>query len=303
MRRAFLCGFDQVSGRSFEHRRGWIVEKLAELSSTFFTDVAGYAVMSNHYHLVLKSNPNHAQDWPDRDAVKRWCSLFAGHSLVQRYRAGDTLSPAELEQASVFIEQYRARLASLSWFMRCLNESIARMANAEDGCTGRFWEGRFKSQALLDEAALVACMAYVNLNPIRANMADTIEASDYTSVQQQIQAGSKPEAFSEFNTRLKEAESESMPPKQPTLMRFDSQMDRSDELPLSLNDYLRLIDWSGRAIYPDKKGRIPDKYEDFGSATDEPESSAQLSERTGPGLSSRDRNTCRDSASCNQLRT
>jgi hypothetical protein len=84
------------------------------------------------------------------------------------------------------VETYRGRLADLSWYMRVLNESIARMANAEDGVTGRFWEGRFKSQALLDDAAVLTAMAYVDLNPIRAKLAETPETSDYTAIAERL---------------------------------------------------------------------------------------------------------------------
>ena len=186
VRRAFLCGEDHHSAKSFEHRRQWIVDKLYELVEVFAIDLCAYAIMSNHYHLVLHVDGQQAKDWSKDEVIQRWHCLFNGSPLSRRFLRGDRLLPAEQDVLDTQVTIWRERLMNISWFMRVLNESIARRANEEDGCTGRFWEGRFKSQALLDEAALAACMAYVDLNPVRAGIADTPEDSDYTSVQQRI---------------------------------------------------------------------------------------------------------------------
>ncbi len=109
------------------------------------------------------------------------------NSLSKRFINNDRLFPADLDALSLKAEIWRQNLIDISWFMRCLNESIARQANQEDGCAGRFWEGRFNSQVLLDEKALAACLAYVDLNPVRAKMAVTPKHSEHTSVMVRIE--------------------------------------------------------------------------------------------------------------------
>ena len=242
VRRAYLCGEDHLTGINYEHRRQWVVDRLKELVSIFSIDVCAYAVMSNHYHVVLHINQVSAREWARDEVLHRWTTLFTGPLLVQRYLAADKLSRSELARVDEYVEEYRSRLIDISWFMRCLNEYLAREANQEDGCKGRFWEGRFKSQALLDEAAILTCMAYVDLNPIRADMAETPEESDYTSIQERVEQVSGSDAR-----------------KQPDrLMPFRSQGQNPDKaLPYILHDYLELVDWSGRAIRSDKKGSIP----------------------------------------------
>lgn len=188
VRRAFLCGHDRHSGQNFDHRRGWIEARIAQLASVFAIDVAAYAVMSNHYHIVVRIDAARAQAWSMEDVLTRWTQLFSGPLLVQRYLspARADMGEAEVARVEEFAAVYRARLADLSWFMRILNETIARQANQEDGARGRFWEGRFKSQALLDEQALLAAMSYVDLNPIRAAMAETVQDSAHTSIRRRL---------------------------------------------------------------------------------------------------------------------
>jgi REP element-mobilizing transposase RayT len=156
VRRAFLCGIDHLTGENYEHRREWLVTKMQSLASIFSIDLCAYAVMSNHYHVILRVDADQAAAWPQSEVIERWSRLFSLPVLVQRYLRGQTTSDAEVNKAVEIVEEWRTRLTDISWFMRVLNESIARQANREDNCTGRFWEGRFKSQALLDNAAILA---------------------------------------------------------------------------------------------------------------------------------------------------
>ena len=241
VRRAFLCGEDTHTGKNFEHRRQWIEDRLLKLSTIFAIDIAAYAVMSNHYHVVLHINQHKATAWSERDVIEHWHKLFKGNLFSQKYLSGEPLHKAEKIVLDQVIEEWRSRLSSISWFMRCANEPIAREANKEDNVSGRFWEGRFKSQALLDEKALAACMAYVDLNPIRAKMAITPEQSEHTSVQR----------------RIKQALHHRQP-KDLYPFAGNPRKDMPEGIPFQLTDYLELVDWTGRILREDKRGAIPD---------------------------------------------
>ncbi|MCW8092708.1 transposase [Alteromonas sp. ASW11-130] len=242
VRRAFLCGKDKFTGQSYEHRRQWVEDRLLSLAAVFAIDVCAFAVMSNHTHVVLHVNKAEALAWSTTEVLIRWHRLHQGTVLTRRFvneaeRAA--MSNIELNAVEKTAEVYRERLHDISWFMRSLNEHIARQANKEDKCTGRFWEGRFKSQALLDETSLAACMAYVDLNPVRAHMASTPEHSNHTSIQKRINAVK--------NNR------------QPsTLYPFAGNPSNNllTGLPFRLEDYIQLVEETGRNLHPKKRGTI-----------------------------------------------
>lgn len=289
VRRAFLCGDDALTGKNHDHRRAWIVDRVKQLAGVFAIDVAAYAVMSNHYHLVLRVDAGRAKNWSNEEVLRRWTQLFDGPKLVQARlsEAADGLDDASLARVDEWAETYRARLMDISWFMRVLNETIARQANAEDKVTGRFWEGRFKSQALLDEQAILTAMAYVDLNPIRAKMAETPEASDHTSVAERM-AALRPAAKATAR-RASAASPEKNPAKMPVdrasptpaagvtsiltlrrethlsqlplqpLMPFDPTSRLKAAIPFAFEDYLDLVETTGRSLHPNKRGLINER--------------------------------------------
>jgi REP element-mobilizing transposase RayT len=181
VRRAFLLG------EGMHDRKGWIEHRLLELAQIFSVAVAGFAILDNHLHVLVRLDPDVAKGWSDEDVVRRWGRLFPPHDKARQVTpVSDEWVQTRLKDAR-WVDTTRERLQSLSWFMKCLKEPLSRLANREEQTRGAFFEGRFKSVAILDEESLLATCAYIDLNPVAAGIAEVPEASAHTSIKQRVE--------------------------------------------------------------------------------------------------------------------
>jgi REP element-mobilizing transposase RayT len=188
VRRAFLAGVDRATGKDYSFRKEWIRRRMEALASVFAVDVLSYAVMSNHLHQILRNRPDVCAQWSDEEVAIRWLRVFPGRRLEEHLAEPTENDVKTLVRDKERLAEVRSRLSDISWFMRALAEPIARLANKQDECTGRFWEGRFKAQRIVDEAGLLACSMYVDLNPVRAAIAESPESSEHTSAYDRAKA-------------------------------------------------------------------------------------------------------------------
>ena len=246
VRRAFLCGRDKLTGRCFEHRRQWIEARILELAECFTVSVYAYAVMNNHFHVVLRVDPTATSALSDEEVARRWLIAFPGPLKYDNSPEAAAYRTLAIIGNPERLAELRKRLGSLSWFMKALNEPIARRANREDGCKGKFWESRFKCQALLEEHAVLSCMAYVDLNPARAAICDTLAESDHTTIQR----------------RLRESERLTKKTPRPGKKVLDrplrpvAGLDADALLDMTESSYIALVQWTGEQARSDKHGRL-----------------------------------------------
>ena len=233
VRRSWLCGYDSYSKKEFDHRKAWLKTRILELGDIFATGIYAFAVMSNHVHVVLHMHPGSANAWSSDEVARRWVRLYpASTPELCKQKVATIVENPEL------ICTYRIRLADVSWLMKCLSEPIARRANAEDKVTGRFWEGRFKSQLLLSERSILAAMTYVDLNPVRADIATSVGTSDNTGVQMRHKQIRQNEAVA----------SQVLAP----LAGVKS----ANVTPMTEAEYIDLVDFTGREWHLGKRGII-----------------------------------------------
>jgi len=164
-----------------------IEDRLQELANVFAIEVAGFAILDSHLHVLVKLEPETATEWSDENVVRRWGKLYPPRG---KNRKPLRVTRAWVEQKLAdkdLVDKWRSRLSNLGWFMKCLKEPLARLANKQDGCRGAFWQSRFKSIAILDIEALLATCVYIDLNPLAAGIARLPEESKHTSIRTRVQ--------------------------------------------------------------------------------------------------------------------
>jgi hypothetical protein len=271
VRRCFLMGTDALTGKNYDYRKDWLEGELERVAACFGIDCLNFAILSNHFHLILRSRPDVVATWDDREVARRWLVLCPKRTG----KAGAAKEPTEPELNSIvsnkdLIKELRLRLSDISWWMRLVCQRIAQRANNEENETGKFWQGRFKSVRLLDEEAILAGAAYVDLNPIRAAIAETLELSEHTSVQRRIEALRASLALVSDDS---DGSAQSPPDAFLAPLEIDEQSDpvgpvpsvtgkRSSDkgfLAMPLAAYLELLDWTARQLAPDKRGATPNQ--------------------------------------------
>ena len=266
MRRAFLCGLDPYTGKDYNHRRDWMVDVQRQFAGLFGVEICFHAELSNHLHLILRARPDVVDHWNDREIARRF------HLVNHLVRSKDGSLPEEPSKNEIavliadpeHIVWMRRQLASISRYMGALGEHIARRANREDKTSGAFWESRFKCRNLESEREILVCGIYVDLNQIRSGEVLTPEDSTYTSVGDRIRARRQRlrehlDAQAVADGWLCEL---TINERQLTDFKENVEGRASNKglLPLTLDDYLTLLDWSGRQVQAGKSGAIPSKF-------------------------------------------
>jgi hypothetical protein len=248
VRQAYLCGRDRMTNRDLSHRRQWIVNRLRYLAGIFAVDVCNFAILHTHQHNILRTRPDIVAGWSRDEVADRWLTL-APPRVKSAGADGMDSARRFLLSWPERIEELRMRLCDLSWFMKYHNEYISRAANAEDGAKGRFWESRYECHPLLDESAILACMVYVDLNPIRAGMAVTPEYSDFTGIQERIRRLQRRMGPAGVPALLDDGSDYLCP--------VASNAQRRGILNMTETEYINMVDQMGRVMQQGKRGAIP----------------------------------------------
>ena len=196
----YLCGWDRLTKKQYGYRRRWLVKRARALAECFAIDLVTYSVMSNHFHLIVIFDPKACQAWSHEEVARRWVDAFPpkkpssgkrGRIAAERIWERRKADKREVMLSDpVRLEKARRTLGSMSSYMKHLKQPIALWANREDDREGPFFNPRFYSGALLNENAIIAAAAYVDLNPVRAKLAETLEGYEDAAIAERVREDS-----------------------------------------------------------------------------------------------------------------
>ncbi|MCA9132300.1 MAG: hypothetical protein KDA45_04070 [Planctomycetales bacterium] len=184
VRGAFLLS-DKEAKFPPRDRKAWLEQRIEELTGIFAISVAGYAILDNHLHALLRVDEN--KHWSAEEVVRRWFQLYPPRGKGRKLVPITDELVAKQARDEKWVATRRKRLQTLGWFHKLLKEPLSRMVNKAEDCSGSVFEGRYKSIAVIGEEALLSVNVYIDLNPLAAGLAATPEECPYTSLKQRVE--------------------------------------------------------------------------------------------------------------------
>jgi len=259
---------DEEGGRDEgAQRKDFLLQQLKRLATFTAVGVAGFSVMDNHLHLLLKVDTESARGWSDREVVRRWLGLHPPRDgYRQRVAVEDAHIDAVLDDPDPErVASLREKLMSISQFMKELKQEVTQTINRMDDTVGSLWAGRFKSHRVTDEAQLLTTLAYIDLNPFAAGLCESPESARHTSLAARLH-GSDETCFEVDASNVNADDTSAIRPSTPAERRGwwmtlggghpGATRPHRAVLPgttLTLNRYLRLIDRVARLLRRGKR--------------------------------------------------
>lgn len=243
----------RLMGGEFAHRQQWLEERIQFLTEIMGIECLAFGILDNHVHLLLRLDSELVNSWDEREVAERWARLFPPTALKsdcpQAWEEWVTTHAADAD----WVATSRESLASISCFHKCLKEPLARLANKEEGVTGAFWNGRFRSIAILDESALLTTAAYIDLNPVAAGIADTPEDSPHTSFHARVEHCRNLGELEQVQDGLSTETSQTEMEQQHWLLPIEDRRAQGEAVigmlsGFTFSCYARLVDWASRLI-------------------------------------------------------
>jgi REP element-mobilizing transposase RayT len=171
--------------------KDFMLDLIRRYAALYLVEILGFCLMGNHFHILVRVIPDYK--FTDEDILKRYVDFYGDERIF-----ADGLVPS-----------LRLKLSNLSEFMREIKVNFARFYNRRHNRRGYFWGDRFKSVIVENGETLINCLAYIDLNPLRAGLVERPEQYRWNSLGYHVQTNNREHFLStdfglkEFNVKNK----------------------------------------------------------------------------------------------------